>query len=88
MTSLGEQRFLKRQHLTREERDTLTKQATIKAQAILKPGDRLRITRCGGIESTVTFVAFNGQWIQSKTLDDIHAVHILKVNGEIVDFCE
>lgn len=73
-----------------EERKAEIRAATIRAREILQPGDRLFISRCGGIRTTVTFVGFDDppyhSWIRSKTLDDIAAVNIMKVNGKPVDF--
>lgn len=52
----------------------------------LKPGDRLRIQRCGPTFVTVTFRDWDGGWICSRTLYDISPVNVLKVNGKPVDF--
>lgn len=54
----------------------------------IKPGDRLYIERCGGIRCTVTMTGWDGYWITSKTLDDISAIHILRVNGKPMSFRE
>lgn len=70
-----------------EERREQYNAATERAKATLKPGDRIRATRCGGIVATYTFDHWCGQWACSKSgIDDIHVCHILKVNGEGVDF--
>lgn len=75
-----------------DERRQQIHEATERARAVLKPGDRRRITRCGGIVSTVTFVGFADppyhRWICSKTLEDIAAVNIIKLNGKPVDFTQ
>lgn len=68
--------------------------ATERARAILKPGDRLLIANCGG-RSTVTFVGWVdhrgvpdpvGRCIASKTLDDLLAWNVSKVNGQPANF--
>lgn len=63
-----------------------------RARQILEPGDRLYIERCAGIRCTVTFDGFccppAHHWIRSKTLDDISARHILRLNGQPRTFRE
>lgn len=61
--------------------------AVANAKRILKPGDRIRVSRCMGIKRTYTFDAWDGNWIVSKTgVDDIAAGHIDRLNGNPVDF--
>lgn len=63
--------------------------ATERARAVLQPGDRLSVTLCGGGRGTVTMIGWDRTytgWIYSKTRDDIHASHILKVNGVPTSF--
>lgn len=63
--------------------------ATGRARAMLRPGDRLHVTRCGGSKAVVTFTGFDSffpDWICSATRNDIHAFHIYKVNGAPVSF--
>lgn len=57
------------------------KRATDDAKAQLKQGDKLLVTRCGGGQVMVKFSHWDGQWIVTPTLSDVHALHILKVNG-------
>lgn len=64
-----------------EEHRAMARRATARARKELQPGDRLYITRCGGGRGTVTMVGWSGDWICSKSKDDIHALHVLKVNG-------
>jgi hypothetical protein len=37
--------------------------ATIQAKATLKPGDRIRFTRCGGLIEIRRFTGWDGNWI-------------------------
>ena len=56
--------------------------ATAIARSSLQSGDRLYISRCGGIKSTVTYRDdWQGCWIITASLSDVHALHVLKVNG-------
>ena len=62
--------------------------ATERAKRILKPGDRIRASRCGG-KSTYIFDGWEGRWIVSRTgIDDISAIHIDRLNGEPVNFLQ
>lgn len=60
--------------------------ATVRAMAVLKPGDRLYVARCGGIRTTITMIGWDGDWITCRTADDIAAVNVLRVNKKPVDF--
>lgn len=62
--------------------------ATDRAKAALIPGDRLFVSRCGGIRTTVTFTGWDDLWICSKTLDDIAASSVIKVNGVPTSFMD
>lgn len=51
--------------------------ATKNAKAMLKPGDRIRASRCGGIKATYTFSHWDGDWIITVSdISDLAAVHI------------
>lgn len=70
-----------------EARRAATSRATARAKAVLKPGDRLYCGGCGGTRFTVTMTGWDGEhWITSKTKNDIHASHIIKVNGVPTSF--
>ncbi len=69
-----------------EEQRQAAKRATDRARGILKPGDQLYFTRCGGLRSRAIMTGWDGDWICSKNLSDIHAHHILRVNGKPVSF--
>lgn len=57
------------------------------AMRTLVPGDRIRAHRCGGIEATYTFAAWEGAWVVSESgISDISPTAITKVNGRPVDF--
>ncbi len=57
------------------------------AKATLKPGDRIRVTKCPGTKRTITFAHWDGDWIVSKSgIDDYAASCIDRVNGKPVDF--
>lgn len=76
---------------TTNEREEIAKRARMfrmedAARQMLKPGDRLRVTRCGGRTVTVTFQGWDGHWIRTATYDDVAPASIVKVNGRPVDF--
>jgi len=61
--------------------------AVAKAKQVLKPGDRIRCSRCGGIVATYTFDGWDGNWIVSKSgINDISPTHISKLNGQPISF--
>lgn len=67
------------------------RRATERARATLRPGDRLRVNGCGGTSATVTMTGWcplYPNWITSKSRDDIHAMHITKVNGVPTSFAD
>ena len=63
-----------------------SRRAEDRARAVLKPGYRLYIAGCGGSRSTVTLTGWDGRWITSANRCDIHALHIIKVNGVATSF--
>ncbi len=69
-----------------------SRRATERAKAVLKPGDRLYVKNCGDSRSTVAMIGWAAPpfdcWITSKARDDIHAMHILKVNGVPTSFAD
>lgn len=72
-----------------DEQRAAARRATERARQVLAPGDRLYIEGCGDYRATVTFAGFceGMDWIKSKGgKDDIHAHHILRVNGRPVNF--
>lgn len=53
-----------------------------RARLVLKPGDRLSMaSACGGRAQTVTFSHWYGNTISSRSVDDLSAWNIAKVNG-------
>lgn len=61
--------------------------AISEAKQVLKPGDRIRCSRCGGIVATYTFDCWDGYWIVSRSgIDDISPTHISKLNGQPISF--
>ncbi len=60
--------------------------ATERARAVLKPGDWLTVRNCGDSRSRVRMTGWDGDWICSRTRSDIHALHVLKVNGDWIGF--
>lgn len=71
----------------RAERQRLGTIAAGNAQRLLKPGDRVRVTKCPGTKRTITFACFSGQWIVSRSgVEDYHPINVDRVNGLPVDF--
>lgn len=72
-----------------DERKLLAAKATENAKKILKPGDRIRVTKCLGTKRTITFSHFDGCWIVSKSgIDDYHAINIDRLNQKPISFIE
>lgn len=59
-----------------------------RARLALDLGDRIAFTSCPGTARTATFDGWDGNWIRSKTRDDISARSIFKVNGQPVSFAD
>lgn len=61
-----------------------------RAKAALKPGDRIRVGRCGGAFPTYTFVGFDegsSYWMVSKSgRDDLSPYCVIAVNGVPTSF--
>ena len=57
------------------------------AKKELKPGDRLRVTKCPGTKRWITFAGWDGNWIVSKSgINDYSAGCVDMVNDAAVDF--
>lgn len=73
--------------LTREQKIQRFRAAAANARKILKPGDRIRVTKCPGTKRWITFSGWNGDWIVSKSgINDYAATTIDRLNGKPVDF--
>lgn len=58
-----------------------------RAKAALKPGDRIRVTRCGGGSPTFTFFGWDGRWIMSNGgTNDLSAMCVIAVNRKPTSF--
>ncbi|MFD2030243.1 hypothetical protein ACFSKM_07895 [Ancylobacter dichloromethanicus] len=71
----------------RAERRAHSRRATERARAIVKPGDMLTFTRCGG-HSRGRFTGWDGWWMCSPTRSDISALCVFKLNGAWVTFAD
>lgn len=72
-----------------EEQIARCRLATENAKKVLKPGDRIRCSRCGGIRATYTFSHWDGNWAVSKSgISDLSANSIDRLNGQPVTFAE
>jgi hypothetical protein len=61
--------------------------AEANAKKVLKPGDRLRVTKCPGTKRWITFQDWDGHWIVSKSgINDFSPLSVDMLNGEAVDF--
>lgn len=76
--------------LTEEQKEERRRQSLIaekNAKLVLKPGDRLRVTKCPGTKRWITFSHWDGHWIVSKSgIDDYSPFHADRVNDTAVDF--
>lgn len=72
-----------RQEILRQARE----RAFAAAKAVLRPGDRLRVTKCPGTKRWIAFACWSGQAIVSKSgIDDFSPLCVDRLNGEPVDF--
>ena len=70
-----------------EERRRLFLLAEQNAKKVLKPGDRIRVSKCPGTKRWVTFSGWDGHWIVSKSgINDFSPAAVDMLNGEPVDF--
>lgn len=59
-----------------------------RAREVLKPGDRIRASRCGGRKITVVMTGWDGHWITSAKHNDIAPSAIDRVNGQPMTFID
>lgn len=63
------------------------KRALARSMETLKPGDRFRASRCGGIRAWYRFSHWDGdELITASGIYDIHPINIDRLNGEPVSF--
>lgn len=61
--------------------------AVEKARKVLKPGDRIRVTKCPGTKRWITFAGWDGLGIVSKSgISDYSPRSVDMINGKPVDF--
>lgn len=72
----------------REARRPIIERIEQRAREVLKPGDRVRATRCGGRKITVTMTGWDGHWITSAKHCDIAPCAIDRVNGQPMTFID
>ncbi|MEM1046446.1 MAG: hypothetical protein AAGL24_09855 [Pseudomonadota bacterium] len=78
---------LESEDAAKDRRTKRNAQATDAARVVLKPGDRIRATRCCQKPATYTFAGWDGNWIVTQSgIDDIPATQVTHVNGKEVDF--
>ncbi|WP_374650287.1 hypothetical protein [Rhizorhabdus sp.] len=68
------------------ERRAESKRAVERARAVLKVGDRLAVSRCGGRVINVKMTGWDGDWICSAKHNDLAAICVEKLNGQPVSF--
>lgn len=57
------------------------------AKRVLKPGDRLRVTKCPGTKRWITFAGWDGHWLVSKSgINDYSPLCVDRLNEAAVDF--
>lgn len=63
------------------------RRATERARAVLKPGDRIRCRRCGGLQRTYTVKGWFDDCVESVSgIYDLVPWHIDRLNGRPVSF--
>ncbi|MEN2430747.1 hypothetical protein [Comamonas sp. F1-6] len=59
------------------------------AKRVLKPGDRLRVTKCPGTKRWITFAGWDGIWIVSKSgINDFSPRCVDRLNDQVIDFTQ
>lgn len=72
---------------SREQRLRILRLAEANARRSIRPGDRLRVTKCPGTKRWITFSHWSGNAIVSKSgIDDYCAAHVDRLNELVVDF--
>lgn len=79
------------QQITEQQKEDERRQRSLRAvenaKKVLKPGDRIRVTKCPGTKRWITFSRWDGCWIVSKSgINDYAASTIDRLNGEPVEF--
>jgi hypothetical protein len=70
-----------------EERRSGALLAEQNAKKVLKPGDRVRVTKCPGNKRWITFAGWDGHWMVSKSgINDYSPAAVDMLNGKPVDF--
>lgn len=63
--------------------------AITNAKRVLKPGDRLRVTKCPGTKRWITFAGWDGIWIVSKSgINDFSPRCVDRLNDQVIDFTQ
>jgi len=72
----------------KKEKKRLCRIAIANAQKVLKPGDRLRVTKCPGTKRWITFAEWrDGSELISKSgRGEYHPLCVDMLNGDLVDF--
>ena len=74
-----------------EEQKAESRRRFTEAEAILKemlkPGDRLRVTKCPGTKRWITFAGWDGHWIVSKSgINDYAPSCVDRINDTPISF--
>lgn len=58
-----------------------------RAGIVLQPGDKIRVSRCGGLRSYYTFDGWDGHWaVSSSGINDLSPRSIDMLNGRPISF--
>lgn len=72
----------------RAKHQSMRNMAYVNAQAVLKQGDRIRVTKCPGTKRWITFAGWDRHAIVSKSgINDYSPMSVDRVNDHGVDFC-
>ncbi|USN15426.1 hypothetical protein KIKIMORA_02800 [Brevundimonas phage vB_BpoS-Kikimora] len=72
--------------VTEEQRAHYGRSVT-RAKALLRRGDKVRLTICGGGEATYVFDCWDGEWMISKSgIDELHPYNVVRLNGKPLSF--
>ncbi|UTC28316.1 hypothetical protein GURKE_02850 [Brevundimonas phage vB_BpoS-Gurke] len=70
-----------------EEQKAHYARSVTRAKALLRRGDKVRLTICGGGQATYVFADWDGEWMVSKSgVNELHPYNVVRLNGKPLSF--
>lgn len=58
-----------------------------RAKSLLRRGDKVRLSICGGGQATYVFECWDGEWMLSKSgVNELHPYNVVRLNGKAISF--